>query len=651
MRFSRRAIRSLTARFWNLGLIWKLLIPLVAMTVTVGLLGTFFTVRHLTDQAEIDLEQDLFRRSAAAQAAVRDLRLELADAVNFGANILGVPDAVARSDASAAQELLASVAAVHSGVDLLVFTGIDGTGIVEAVRGANGLRIGVGTDWDAPEVGEDVLARAGPTAPLRTGFVSVDGAWVLATGGPVILDGRVVGTLIVGIGADAVAEAAQERAAAPVEIFNRARSLVVASDDQISDPEPPVVSGAGFIRRIAKVDGRRTATLYGLLDLGSQSVGTLAVRVPTGPAFDAVEGATTRLSLLVILAMAGIVALGVAFTQVILRQVRPLVAANERLGRGDLTARAPVRGRDELGELAMGLNLMAEQLEASQSELEMQVAARTEELERLFRDGAQLEKGRADLFVEVAHEFRNHLFAVAGFAELMRLPSGPPTDPGWEREYGTVIGQAVERMRTRVDQLLDLAGAEAPETAFDFEEVAPAEFVGELRGTMVALARRGEIDLAVSLADDLPVVRADRRRLEQIVMNLVSNAVKYTPPRGRIGLEVCREGERIVFEVEDTGIGIPENAGEHIFEPFYRASGNVAQGGISSSGLGLALTKRLVEGHGGTIDYRSTPGAGSTFTVKLPVARKSRGSPGASEQRGAIPVARGAAPARRPRDR
>lgn len=650
MSFWRRAIQSITTRFWNLGLIWKLLIPLVAMTVSVGLLGTFFTVRHLTDQAEIDLEQDLFRRSAAAQAAVRDLRLELADAVNFGANILGVPDAVARRDAPAAQELLASVAAVHGGVDVLVFAGIDGVGIVEAVRDARGLQIGAGTDWDAPTIGEDVLSRAGPTAPLRTGFVRVSGAWVLATGGPVILDGQVVGTLIVGVGADAVTELARERAAAPVEIFNRARTLVASSDAQVSETEPPAVSGGGFVRRIGEVDGRRTATLYGLLDLGSQAVGTLAVRVPTGPAFDAVEGATTRLSLVVILAMAGIVALGIAFTQVILRQVRPLVAANERLGRGDLTARAPVRGRDELGELAMGLNLMAEQLEAAQSELEMRVAARTEELERLYRDGAKIEQGRADLFAEIAHEFRNHLFAVAGFAELMQLPTGPPTDPGWEREYGSVIGQAVGQMRNRVDQLLDLAETEAPEASFEFQEVSLDEFIGELRGTMVALARRGEIELVVTLADDLPVLRADRRRLEQVVMNLVSNAVKYTPPGGRIGLDLRGEGDRIVLEVEDTGVGIPEGAGDHIFEPFYRASGTVAHRGMASSGLGLALTKRLVEGHRGTIEYRSVTGAGSTFTVKLPVTRKPSRSPGATRGNGAVAVSRRGSPARGARD-
>lgn len=638
-----RVVRAVTARFWNLRLAWKLLVPLVVMTLVVGLLGTFVTVRHLTGKAEIDLERDLFRRSAAAQATVRNIRLELADTVNFGANIEGLPEAVARADADAVRQLLASVAAVDTGLDLLVATGIDAMGLVEVSRRPDGLDIGAGTRWDEPGLGGEVIARAGSMAPIRTGFLRVGDVWTLATGGPVILNGRVVGTMIAGVTAQKVADAAAEQSGASIDLFDRSERLVAGTERRVPDEPLPQVSSRTNVRRMESVDGRRTAVLYGALDLGSQSVGTLGVRVPAGPAFDAVRGATIRLAGLVLLAMAGIVGLGMLFTRVILRQVRPLVEANRALGRGEFTARAPVRGTDELGELARGLNLMAEQLQASQAELEMQVTARTEELERLYRAGLQEEGARADRFAEIAHEFRNHLFTIGGYADLM-AGSNQPSEAGWPAEYGRAIGGATAEMTTRVDEILDLARADAGKMSFEMEEISFGQFVEGLRGTIVALARRGEIAADVDVPDELPPVRADRRRLEQIVLNLISNAVKYTPPGGRIRVEARAVRDRVALVVDDTGIGIPEEAGDRIFQPFYRASGTIEHEGFASSGLGLAVTKRLVEGHGGRIEYRSEPGKGTTFTVTLPGAggRRVRSQPGRA--RGSRPRTPGPVP-------
>lgn len=635
--------RAVTTRFWNLRLAWKLLVPLVVMTLVVGLLGTFVTVRHLTGKAEIDLERDLFRRSAAAQATVRDIRLELADTVNFGANIQGVPEAVARADADAVRQLLASVAAVHTGLDLLVATGIDAVGLVEVSRRADGLEIGTGTRWDEPGLGEDVIARAGSTAPIRTGFLRVGDIWMLATGGPVILDGRVVGTLIAGVAAQDVAHSATEKSGAPVEMFDRSDRLVAGPDRRVLDEPLPQVGLGTNVRRMESLDGKRTAVLYGPLDLGSQSVGTLGVRLAAGPAFEAARGTTIRLVALVLLAMAGIVGLGILFTRVILRQVRPLVEANRALGRGDFTARARVRGTDELGELARGLNLMAEQLQASQAELEMQATARTEELERLYRAGLQQERGRADLFAEIAHEFRNHLFTIGGYADLMAEPN-QPSEAGWLAEYGRAIGGAAAEMTTRIDEILDLARADAGKMSFEMEAISFGPFVEGLRGTIVALARRGEIVADVDVPDELLPVRADRRRLVQIVLNLVSNAVKYTPPGGRIRVEARAVGGRVALVVNDTGIGIPEEAGDRIFEPFYRASSTTVREGFASSGLGLAVTKRLVEGHGGRIEYRSEPGKGTIFTVTLPGAGGRRVRAGVKRARHSKPTTPGSVP-------
>lgn len=622
-----RVWRFVASRFGRLRLVWKLLVPLVGMTLVVGLLGAFLIARHLSDQAEVDLEQDLFRRSVAAETTVRDARLDATDAVRFGANIQGVPDAVATDDATALRALVASVAATHTGLDLLVVAGADGIGLVELLRIDGEFDVGEGTAWDASDGGARLL-EARSRADLRSGFVEARGTWILGVSGPVTTDEGVVGTVIAGTAASRVAAAAAERAGTPVSIYDARGRLIAASKGATHEPAPTGPERAS-VRRIEQVAGERSGVLFRSVDVGPGTDATIAVSVPTARAFEAAEGASLRLVILVVAAMAGIVALGLVLARVLLRQVRPLVETNRALGRGDLEARAPVYGGDELAELARGINLMAEQLEAAHAELEMRVAARTEELEHLYREGKETEHHRSQLFAEMVHEFRNQLFVIGGFGELMVDPAFTPETPDWRVEYGEAIVGAADDLRRRVDDILDLARSDAGQMHYEFEDLALPPFFADLSSTLVALARRGDIDMAIEIPTSLPRVRADGGRLRQIVMNLVSNAVKYTPPGGGITLRGRRRGHHVEISVSDTGIGIPPQAGERIFEPFYRATGDDESPILSSSGLGLAVSKRLVLGHGGDIDYRSERGAGTTFTFTLPVVTARPRSPSA----------------------
>lgn len=602
------------------GLLWKMLIPLVGMTLLVGLVGVFAIARHLTSGAESDLERDLLRRSAMAEAAIRDVRLDLADAARFGANIRGVPIAVANGDRASLTALVASVPAARTGLDLLVVTGPDGVGLVEVIRGPTGFVMSSGGSWNDPDAGDVNVDDA--ALELRAGFLTVDDRWIFAVAGDVKDEGRPVGTIMVGMSAEAVAGEAAGRAGAPVTVYE-SRGRLVATSAGGTKATPPERRAGAEVRRLETVAGEHSAVLYSPLDAGSPSAGTVAVRLPTTDAFASSRGASLRLAGLVLVAMAGIVGLGVVLARGILRQVRPLVETNRALGRGDLGARAPVYSQDELGELARGLNLMAEQLEAAHAELEMRVAARTEELERLYRQGLAAEQGRSQLVAEIVHEFRNQLLVIAGYGDLMVDPVEPDT-ADWRLEYGQAIGTAAADLCARVDDILDLAQADVGQISYEFEPVSLSEFFAEHGGVLGALARRGDIALVTEVPDSLPRVRADTSRLRQIVMNLMSNAVKYTPPGGEVRVGAQRVGARVEVFVADTGIGIDPEAGDRIFEPFYRTSGRPQHRGFPSTGLGLAVTKRLVEGHGGRITYRSSPGAGAAFTFTLPVVTKRR---------------------------
>lgn len=628
--------RRLGAGFWNLPLVWKLLVPLVGMTLAVGLIGAFVTVRHLTQQAEIDLERELLRRSVTAQSAAQDVHLDLADSVRLGANIEGVPEALARGDGPAVRALMASVVAARPDLDLLVVTGLDGTALVEILRGPTGLDIGSGKPW----LGSGLVVSADAEPSRRTGLVRVRASagsqsgeqdrWVLATAGPVSADGEPVGGVIAGIDTTDLVRASASHSGAPVQMYAPGGDRVASSGEGGADRVPVGVDEGAAVRRNERRAGEDVATLYSGLRLGGDEVGTLAVTVPTGDAFAGARGATARLTVLILAAMAGLVALGAVLSRLMLAQVRPLVDTNRALGRGDLAARAPVRGRDELGELARGMNVMAEQLEAAQVELEMRVAARTEELERLSIEILRAAQGRSQFLAEIVHEFRNQLFSISAYAEFMLDPEFELSEPGWRFEYGKAIGDAATDLRARVDEILDLAQHEAGKMHFAFEGLSLSRLIEDLAPTIVALARRGDLTVALDVARSLPLVKADPARLRQIVLNLVSNAVKYTPPGGHVTITARRRQARVEVNVEDTGIGIPPEVGDRVFEPFYRATG-AGGSGFASSGLGLAITKRLVEGHGGRIWYSSTPDLGTTFMFSLPVLR-SAGTKG-SERR------------------
>jgi two-component system sensor histidine kinase/response regulator len=280
-----------------------------------------------------------------------------------------------------------------------------------------------------------------------------------------------------------------------------------------------------------------------------------------------------------------------------------------------------VGGKDELGELARGLNQMAEELQASYGELESRVAQRTEELQRLYEKVKRASEGQAEVFAGISHEFRTPLFAIIGHAELMADPDFRPSGGGWRREFAETIKGSAEALLVLVNDILDLAKSDSGRLKLELEAVRLRDVVDELRSTIVPLARRGELRVELDVPKDLPLVSAAPGRLRQILLNLASNAIKYTPPGGKVRLEARANDGHVEVSVIDTGVGISKADTTRIFEPFYQVKGVHAQGGRASSGLGLALTKRLVEAHSGRIWMRSEPGVGSTFTFSLRTAR------------------------------
>jgi signal transduction histidine kinase len=605
----------------NLPLFWKLLVPFLILVVFLGVFGVATIVRDLGSRAETTLDEDLTRRSLEARAALRDRELYLLESGNFAANLSGIAESIGSGDGRRTADLLESVVALKGELNLLTATNREGIGIIEFSRPdpAGDVQLGRGTRWTGQAVVDKVLK--GTTSDRASGFLTAGGKTLLAVAAPVCpvpSPCEPVGAAIAGIDATRLAAGAlssEGRSSQGVSIFDPQKGLLASNGIQAA--EPPEGDGIGQPRRTHSSEGQEVASLYSPLVVGGRSIGTLAVTIPTSPAFSSVRGAAVGLIAVLLAAMAGVVGLGWLLSRSILRQVRPLVETNRELGSGKLSARAPVIGDDELGELAEGVNQMAEQLQASYETLELRVTERTEEVRRLLKE-------RTEFFASLSHEFRTPLAVVLGQVEMMLDPSAEPL-PRKTVDRINTIGDSAKQLLSLVNDVLDLARAEGGRIDINTEELHVADVVDDLRPTLEGLARAGGLRLSIDVPRDLPLVVADRRRLSEVIINLVDNGVKYTASSGRVAVAARPARGSVEVAVIDSGVGIPSKIGDLIFEPFYRVEGTFPQRGEASSGLGLALTKRLVEAQGGKIAFKSRRGAGTTFTFTLRTASSTNG--------------------------
>jgi len=265
----------------------------------------------------------------------------------------------------------------------------------------------------------------------------------------------------------------------------------------------------------------------------------------------------------------------------------------------------------------------------------------------VFRDVTrerEVDRMKSEFVALVSHELRTPLTSVTGYLDLV-LEGALGDVPPAQREFLTVAKRNADRLAALIADILDLSRIEAGRlelhrTALDLAAVA-AEAAAALRPLTDAKGQRLTLDVPA----DLPPVLGDGERVAQILANLLSNAHKYTPPGGRIGVAARRTGHRVRVEVRDTGVGLTPYERSRLFTRFYRAQNPTAQA-AGGTGLGLPITRQLVQLHGGTLTVASRPGEGSVFAFTLPLAPAPR-RPAAPAGPTAPP---GAAP-RRPRRR
>jgi signal transduction histidine kinase len=347
------------------------------------------------------------------------------------------------------------------------------------------------------------------------------------------------------------------------------------------------------------------------------------VEQPESAVFAPVRGKIWRTALLLTAFLAAGIGLSVLLARRLVRPVKQMRTAAARIGAGAYDERIELRRRDELGGLADDLNRMAASLQASVRGLEQKVEERTRELQEalaeLSHKGRQLEvasEHKSNFLANMSHELRTPLNAIIGFSQVLRQRLFGEINAKQE-EYLDDILSSGNHLLSLINDVLDLSKVEAGQVEL---EVAPFSLREALeRGVLMVRepAVKHGVQLSLELAPGVDLVDGDERRVLQIIFNLLSNAVKFTPEGGSVVVASSRVNGEVQVSVTDTGPGIAPEDLERIFEEFQQTAVGVEQG--EGTGLGLALSKRLVELQGGRIWVESDPGHGSRFVFTLPI--------------------------------
>lgn len=279
--------------------------------------------------------------------------------------------------------------------------------------------------------------------------------------------------------------------------------------------------------------------------------------------------------------------LGALLARTISRPVRELTEATQIVAGGKLGHQVPVRTQDELGGLASSFNKMSADL-------------------------AQSNQTRRQMTADIAHDLRTPLSVLMGYTESLsdgKLPGSP--------EVYRVMHKEAQHLSHLIDDLRTLSLADSGELPLTRRAVAPFDLLNRIAEAYQVQAQQQQLNLAVQVPADLPLIEIDPDRMVQVLGNLVNNAFRFTPAGGDITLTAVAARTQVKLQVQDTGSGIEAGDIPHIFSRFYRGEKSRPHNG--ESGLGLAIARSIVEAHGGQITADSTPGAGTTFTITLPI--------------------------------
>lgn len=258
---------------------------------------------------------------------------------------------------------------------------------------------------------------------------------------------------------------------------------------------------------------------------------------------------------------------------------------------------------------------LREALQRNNQQLELRVKERTLELEQALEKLSELNKLKVNFVSNISHELRTPLTHVKGYLELI-INNSLGSINEEQLEALNVVQRATDRLEQLIESLILFSTAEHDEFNLQLKAFNLQDSCNKAASRLSEKVKSGEINLQFKYALDLPLIMADQEKIEWVILQLLDNAIKFTPPGGKVLLKCEKEGIGVRISILDTGIGIPKNKFDELFEPFHQLDGSTTRR-YGGTGLGLALVKRIIEAHGSYVDFKSEEGKGSKFEFLL----------------------------------
>ncbi|ARN56588.1 ATP-binding protein [Sedimentisphaera salicampi] len=315
-----------------------------------------------------------------------------------------------------------------------------------------------------------------------------------------------------------------------------------------------------------------------------------------------------------------IITVYVIIQRVILSPIRQLRALVSNVSEGNINARSSIKTNDEYQRFAEGFNQMLDGLRDSQQKLRKANKQLDEKIVELSERNVELFKAnklKNEFLANMSHEFRTPLNAIIGFSDLLR--DNTPRSPEKISRYAGNISESGRNLLSMINDLLDLAKAEAGRLELRIDKTSVPELCRGVVSFFYGMVQKKNISLELEVDDEIPIIKTDASKVQQILYNFISNAIKFTPEEGEIKMDVMMADEKTVrISVTDTGCGIPKDQQESIFGKFRQLDGSITRM-VPGSGLGLAISKELANLLAANIGVESEPERGATFYLEIPV--------------------------------
>lgn len=605
----------------------QLIIPYVLLTLVLALIGMFVITRLVTSSVRERFLNQLFDASRSVADSFVRLEDEQLANLRLMAYTQGVAEAVERGDSDELQTTLWPLM-LNNEVDALAVVDRTGEGVITITNShVDGeYVVSYGDPYgDIPLVAQVLAGEVDDAGDKYIGLVTTNEGDYLFTVGPIPDDeGNLIGAILVGAPLDEILASMKSQVLADILLFDpdgalRGSTLIIPGDyiGTVEDEVGIRLQQDSTDVWQTRLSGRSYEVAFSPWLLRGSRVGSLGVALPSN--FIVTTMATSRNSFSFIFALGtlAMIVLGLGLSQNIAKPILRMRNMSQAVASGDLDQKTGVERPDEIGDLASAFDEMtqrlkerteeAEKLYAQMVERNLELAETNDRLQRTRAQLVQSEKLAAvgQLTAGIVHDVKNPLAVIKGLAEELE-----EEDLGLDVEDSlSMIRDSASKANTIVTDLLKFA-----------RQSTPTKELRDLRETMETslrlteyLTRKSGVRVTQEFPETPVLAMVDAQQIEQVLVNLITNAVQAMPEGGDLSAIVSRDHDEVCVEIRDTGVGISEENINRIFDPFFTTK---PEG--EGTGLGLSVSYGIVAQHGGRIEVESEPGEGSAFTLHIP---------------------------------